>query len=179
MSVTNARFPVNNGEMWYLEVNRAKVVDRQHRRQEFDAVRARGGSITSCDDSIPDYHFEYREAKRTGNNTIVARPAVLYIKDVPVMWLPFIFSDTRSGTAQRHSRAAVRRRRHRAQQPDLPPQRRQRRLLLGAQRLHGRRHLARLAKLCRRADTAIRAGFATTPTGTTSGSIAFSAGASA
>src|SRR5262245_1966134 len=56
--------------------------------------------MTSCPDSIPDYHFEYGEAKRAGANTLVARPAILYIKDIPVMWLPFIFSDTRSG---RHS----------------------------------------------------------------------------
>ncbi len=56
-----------------------------------------GGSLTSCDDSIPDYHFEYREAKGTSANTIVARPAVLYIKDIPVLWLPFVFTDTRSG----------------------------------------------------------------------------------
>jgi hypothetical protein len=99
VSVTNAHFPVNNGEMWYLEVNRAKVIlDSSVAKNS--TLYARGGSITSCDDSIPDFHFEYREAKRTGNNTIVARPAVLYIKDVPVMWFPFIFSDTRSG---RHS----------------------------------------------------------------------------
>src|SRR6185436_17772065 len=43
------------------------------------------------------YHFEYREAKGTNSNTIVARPAILYIKDIPVMWLPFVFTDTKSG----------------------------------------------------------------------------------
>jgi hypothetical protein len=100
VSVTHAHFPVNNGEMWYLEVNKAKVVVDSTTAKNSTLYANGGGSITSCDDSIPDYHFEYREAKRTGNNTIVARPAVLYIKDVPVMWLPFIFSDTRAG---RHS----------------------------------------------------------------------------
>jgi LptD protein len=99
VSVTNARFPVNNGDMWYLQVGIAKVIIDSTSAKK-STLYARGGSITSCDDSIPDYHFEYREAKRTGNNTIVARPAVLYIKDIPVMWFPFIFSDTRSG---RHS----------------------------------------------------------------------------
>ena len=99
VSVTNARFPINNGEMWYLEVGRAKVIIDSTGAKNSTLYAGRG-SITSCDDSIPDYHFEYGEAKRTGNNTIVARPAVLYIKDVPVMWLPFIFSDTRAG---RHS----------------------------------------------------------------------------
>src|SRR5207245_562179 len=30
-------------------------------------------------------------------NVMVARPAVLYIHDVPIMWLPFIFQDVRKG----------------------------------------------------------------------------------
>lgn len=98
-TVTNARFPVNNGEMWYLDVNVAKVIIDSTSAKN-STLYARGGSITSCDDSIPDYHFEYKMAKRTGDNTIVASPAVLYIKDIPVLWMPFIFSDTRAG---RHS----------------------------------------------------------------------------
>lgn len=57
------------------------------------------GTVTACPDSVPDYYFKANEIKRTGN-FIVARPAVLYIGDVPVMWLPFLFQDIRSG---RHS----------------------------------------------------------------------------
>jgi hypothetical protein len=59
----------------------------------------RDGIVTTCDDSIPDYFFRAREIKRTGK-FVVARPAILYIGDVPVMWLPFIFQDVRGG---RHS----------------------------------------------------------------------------
>ena len=59
----------------------------------------RDGTITACDDSIPDYYFKAKEIKRTGS-FVVARPAILYIGDVPVMWLPFLFQDIRSG---RHS----------------------------------------------------------------------------
>lgn len=54
------------------------------------------GTVTACDDSIPDYYFKASEIKRTGS-FVVARPAVLYIGDVPVMWLPFLFQDIRSG----------------------------------------------------------------------------------
>ncbi|MEO8334231.1 MAG: putative LPS assembly protein LptD [bacterium] len=54
------------------------------------------GTVTACDDSIPDYYFKSNEIKRTGS-FVVARPAVLYIGDVPVMWLPFLFQDIRSG----------------------------------------------------------------------------------
>jgi len=59
----------------------------------------RDGTITACDDSIPDYYFKAKEIKRTGS-FVVARPAILYIGDVPVMWLPFLFQDIRPG---RHS----------------------------------------------------------------------------
>jgi hypothetical protein len=59
----------------------------------------RDGTITACTDSVPDYHFSAGEIKRTGS-FVVARPAVLYIGDVPVMWLPFLFQDVRGG---RHS----------------------------------------------------------------------------
>ncbi len=33
-------------------------------------------------------------------NVLVARPVVLYVRDVPILWLPFIFQDIRPG---RHS----------------------------------------------------------------------------
>jgi lipopolysaccharide export system protein LptA len=56
----------------------------------------RNGTVTACDDSIPDYYFKAKEIKRTGS-FVVARPAVLYIGDVPVLWLPFIFQDVRNG----------------------------------------------------------------------------------
>jgi hypothetical protein len=59
----------------------------------------RSGTVTACEDSIPDYFFKAGEIKRTGS-FVVARPAILYIGDVPVMWLPFLFQDIRSG---RHS----------------------------------------------------------------------------
>ena len=54
------------------------------------------GTVTACADSVPDYYFKAKEIKRTGS-FVVARPAILYIGDVPVMWLPFLFQDIRSG----------------------------------------------------------------------------------
>jgi lipopolysaccharide export system protein LptA len=61
------------------------------------AFYVRNGTITSCDDSIPDYYFRANEIKMVSKNIMVARPAVLYIGDVPIMWLPFIFQDMRHG----------------------------------------------------------------------------------
>ena len=61
------------------------------------AFFGRSGTITTCDDSIPHYHFGSRELKLVKGKLAVGRPGVLYIYDVPVFWLPFYFQDVRSG----------------------------------------------------------------------------------
>src|SRR5262249_48585912 len=85
ITVTKARLPVSYGETWYMSSEIAKVIADTTQARKFTTYSGRG-TLTSCDDSIPDYHFEFREAKRTSENTIVAAPAVLYIRDIPVMW---------------------------------------------------------------------------------------------
>jgi len=75
---------------WYIRGNLA--VDNEQNR-----VYAAGGNITSCDLPDPHYHFAAREVKWVSKSVMVARPAVLYVADVPVLWLPFIFQDMRHG----------------------------------------------------------------------------------
>ncbi|HEX7122505.1 MAG TPA: putative LPS assembly protein LptD, partial [Gemmatimonadaceae bacterium] len=58
---------------------------------------ARDGWLTSCTEEEPHYHFAAGEMKLIARHWMVARPAVLYIADIPVFWLPFIFQDIRSG----------------------------------------------------------------------------------
>src|SRR2546430_1431409 len=53
--------------------------------------------ITSDDNPVPDYHFGTHQVKWLSKSVMVGRPAVLYIRDVPIMWLPFIFQDIRPG----------------------------------------------------------------------------------
>jgi Tat protein translocase TatC len=63
-------------------------------------IYAASSEITSCDLPIPHYHFSARQVKWLSRNVLVARPVVLYVRDVPILWLPFIFQDMRPG---RHS----------------------------------------------------------------------------
>jgi hypothetical protein len=84
------------GNNWFVAGKTAAFVSDTSRGRE-TAFYVRTGTITSCDDSIPDYHFRANEIKMVSKNIMVARPAVLYIGDVPIMWLPFIFQDLRSG----------------------------------------------------------------------------------
>ncbi len=63
-------------------------------------IYAASSEITSCDLPIPHYQFSARQVKWVSRNVLVARPVVLYVRDVPILWLPFIFQDMRPG---RHS----------------------------------------------------------------------------
>jgi hypothetical protein len=58
---------------------------------------ARNGWLTSCQEAEPHYHFAAGEIKLISKNVLVARPAILYIADIPVFWLPFVFQDVREG----------------------------------------------------------------------------------
>ncbi len=62
-----------------------------------DRTYAAGAEITSCTLEEAHYHFATREVKWVNKRLMVARPAVLYVADVPVLWLPFVFQDTRRG----------------------------------------------------------------------------------
>jgi hypothetical protein len=95
-NVTNISTAIESGEKWYVFGTAAGFVNDTTGGRS-TAFYARNGSITSCDDSIPDYHFQAKEIKLISKNVMVARPAVLYIGDVPVFWLPFIFQDMRTG----------------------------------------------------------------------------------
>jgi lipopolysaccharide export system protein LptA len=87
---------VETGQHWIVGGKNAAFISDTTRGRE-TAFYVRNGTITSCDDSIPDYHFRSNEIKMVTKNIMVARPAILYIGDVPIMWLPFIFQDIRSG----------------------------------------------------------------------------------
>ena len=96
--INNASVAVPNGNnTWYVSPEIVKVEAGDSTKGIPARLYGTTASLTSCDDSIlPDYHFEIGEIKKT-HNLMVGRPAVLYIGDVPVMWLPFFFQDMRSG----------------------------------------------------------------------------------
>ena len=79
-----------SGVDWFLRG--ALAVDSASTR-----LYAGGSHITSCDMRVPHWHFASSRIKWVTNNLLVARPAVLYVRDVPVLWLPFIFQDMRQG----------------------------------------------------------------------------------
>jgi hypothetical protein len=82
-------FPEGNA-IWYLRGSMAMD-------NEEDRTYAARSTVTSCDLPDPHYHFGTREVKWISKSLMVARPAILYVADVPILWLPFIFQDMRRG----------------------------------------------------------------------------------
>ena len=81
---------VQQGIDWYLTGELA--VDSASTR-----IYGAGTDVTTCQLASPHYHFHAYNVKWVSDNVLVARPAVLYVKDVPVLWLPFIWQDMRQG----------------------------------------------------------------------------------
>ncbi len=75
---------------WFIRGNLA--VDSTQSR-----MYAGNAEMTSCDLPVPHYHFLAKQIKWVSKSVMVARPAVLYIRDVPIAWIPFIFQDTKQG----------------------------------------------------------------------------------
>ncbi|MEO5800734.1 MAG: twin-arginine translocase subunit TatC [Gemmatimonadales bacterium] len=78
------------GANWFLRGNLA--VDSTGKR-----LYAAHSEFTSCDLAEPHYHFQSGQVKWVSQSVLVARPAVLYIRDVPIVWMPFLFQDTKVG----------------------------------------------------------------------------------
>src|SRR5688500_18465252 len=94
-SGTGIATSVQSGEMWFVEGPHTGFrTDTTSGERTFYAT---SGTITSCDLTEPHYHFKAKEVKMIGRRALVARPAVLYIRDIPVLWVPFIYQDLRKG----------------------------------------------------------------------------------
>ena len=95
---TRANVPFNNGANWFLYVNAgAAQIDTSKSGAGAATIYVRGGRITSCPDSIPDYYFAGKTMKRTASGTVIARDVTLFIGDIPTLWLPFIFQNVKTG----------------------------------------------------------------------------------
>ncbi|MFN8574618.1 MAG: putative LPS assembly protein LptD, partial [Gemmatimonadaceae bacterium] len=95
--VRNVTTTVESGQRWVVHGDIAAFKGDTNSVDSKTAFYARNGWLTSCTETEPHYHFQAREMKLVSKNIMVARPAILYIADIPVAWLPFVFQDMRSG----------------------------------------------------------------------------------
>lgn len=62
-----------------------------------ERLYATGSTFTSDDRPEPAYHFRVDQMKVLRDRVLVARPARLYFRNVPVMWFPFVVQDLERG----------------------------------------------------------------------------------
>jgi len=94
-TVGYVRTTVESGQKYFVDAQSAGFANDSLGVEA--AFFGRRATITTCDDSIPHYHFSSRELKMVRGKLAVGRPGVLHIYDVPVFWLPFYFQDVRRG----------------------------------------------------------------------------------
>jgi lipopolysaccharide assembly outer membrane protein LptD (OstA) len=94
--VENVTTAVESGQRWIVH-GRVAAFRGDTSAANRSAFYAKDGWLTSCEEDEPHYHFAAKEMKLISKNIMVVRPAVLYIADIPVMWLPFVFNDMRPG----------------------------------------------------------------------------------
>ena len=91
----------NEGERWRVSADRAAVLRRAPAPGDSvggaSAFWGHDGMLTSCELDYPHYHFSAREIKVVRGSIMVARNTVLHVGEVPILWLPFIFQDMRTG----------------------------------------------------------------------------------
>jgi hypothetical protein len=95
-SIYEVSTAVESGQRWILHAGSA-AFKGDTTENGLSRFYGRRGMFTSCTETVPHFHFAATEIKMIAKDIIVARPAILYIADVPVFWLPFIVQDVRSG----------------------------------------------------------------------------------
>jgi hypothetical protein len=96
-SASDVSTSTRSGEVWFVEAHRAAFAAGDSAARRDNVFFGADGTITSCQDSVLHYHFSAREIKRISNDVVVGRNVVMHIMGVPVLWLPFIFQDARTG----------------------------------------------------------------------------------
>jgi hypothetical protein len=85
-----------SGQRWFIHADRGAYAGDTTGKAA-NTFYGRSGDVTTCDDSEPHYHIRGKELKYVSKHILVIRPAILYIADVPILWLPFVFQDLRTG----------------------------------------------------------------------------------
>ena len=90
-SAIGAKTQYSQGATWFVTGDLPSVTP--------SVVYGEHTDFTSCDLTVPHYHFAADEIKIVAGNILVARPVRLYFADVPVAWLPFFAQSLGTGRA--------------------------------------------------------------------------------
>lgn len=89
--VEGGRTQYASGATWYVRGERVAA------EQQTDRLYAERSTFTSDEREEPQYYFEAGKVLVIRDRLLVGRPAILYFRNVPVAWLPFIVQDMERG----------------------------------------------------------------------------------
>jgi hypothetical protein len=88
------RTTASTGSIWYVSAGVGAVASDSTTSTTY----GKNATITTDPDTAnPHYHFKVGEVKEILKRWMVARPAVLYVGEVPVVWIPWLFQDLHVG----------------------------------------------------------------------------------
>ncbi|HEX7238764.1 MAG TPA: putative LPS assembly protein LptD, partial [Longimicrobiaceae bacterium] len=90
-TVRGGRTQYASGATWYINGETVAAL------QDSNRVYVERSTFTTDERPDPQYHFEAGKVKVIKDRLLVGRPAVLYFRNVPVAWLPFIVQDMEKG----------------------------------------------------------------------------------
>lgn len=73
------------------EFEGGRYFGEQIKKRPNDDLLVREGDYTTCDHDPPHYHFHSSRMKMVMDDKVIARPVVLYIRDIPVFGIPYYF----------------------------------------------------------------------------------------
>ncbi len=80
---------IHNGSMFIKKGNH-HIEGNEIEKLSEDKYKIDKGSLTTCDAKIPDWRFRGSDIKVTPNEYLTAWNVFFYIKDIPVLYLPYI-----------------------------------------------------------------------------------------
>lgn len=90
----------SSGSVWYVRADAGGYLSDSNSVTMYgsDAKLTTDPRLAVPGDSVrPDWYFRVGEFKQITKHVMVARPAILHIGEVPVMWIPWLAQDLRSG----------------------------------------------------------------------------------
>ena len=73
------------------EFEGGRYYGEQIKKQRGDELLVKEGDYTTCDHDPPHYHFHSKKMKMILDDKVIARPVVLYIRNIPVFGIPYYF----------------------------------------------------------------------------------------
>ena len=89
LNLETGKGEINNGRL-FIQQGNFHISGKKMEKTGPDDYRIENGSFTTCDGDVPSWKFSAARLEVTREKYAVGRHAVFYIKDVPLLYLPYM-----------------------------------------------------------------------------------------